>query len=263
MGGLVIPAVQLEHAGVGARGAVVGDAPPRRLARLRQLLLVASGDQEAPAAHLHPRGVASGPPGALPRGRDQHLARVAEGAEGVHDDAVPEFAGQPRVVRVHRRDQDLDVGMLDRRRGRLGILQQEAVVLALELGLRAILPAVPDRPHAEDVVAQPRARGRPWQRVPPLDVPLDLRAESEREAAPGESLQRPRQLRHHVGRTREGDRDAGAEPRSPCVLRRQRQARERLMRGLVGRQAVVAALLGESRLLGDRVQIMPDRRRHP
>ena len=30
------------------------------------------------------------------------------------------------------------------------------------------------------------------------------------------------------------------------------------MRGLVGRQAVVAALLGESRLLGDRVQIVGD-----
>ena len=71
---------------------------------------------------------------------------------------------------------------------------------------------------------------------------LDLRAEPEHEAAAGEALEVPGDLRRHERAAREGDRDARAELQALGVLGDDHQREEGVMAGLRGDDGIVAGV---------------------
>src|SRR5262245_13807716 len=97
--------------------------------------------------------------------------------------AVAQLAREPEVVRVDGRDVDWDPRVLDRsgREERGG--ERDRVMLAPKAHRSLRLPGVPEGPQGEDVLAEPRTRGRPLDGEPPLHVALDLRPEPEDQTA--------------------------------------------------------------------------------
>src|SRR3984957_14293110 len=124
-------------------------------------------------------------------------------------------------------------------------------MLTVEIELRAVLPAIPDRPHCANVVPQPGPGRRPLHAEAAIDVPLYLRAEPQGEPAARQLLQAPGAMRGNGRTAREGDRNRGGE-RSPARrLRRQRHYDVRVFLGLLGDNSVIAKAFGEPRILAD------------
>jgi len=137
--------------------------------------------------------------------------------------------------------------MLDGARVEERIHQAEAVVLAFECGLRAGLEGFEHRLEAQHVLAQARAGGAgPLGGVAALHVALHLGAQAQLEAAPGELLEIPRQLRGDQWAAREGDGHVGAQHDVPGVLGRHDQRQVGVVAGLRRRYAVEPQLLGLS-----------------
>src|SRR5262249_37865725 len=137
---------------------------------------------------------------------DQALAQKASGMERMHVEAVAELAGEPRDVGIHAGDEDRHFWMFDRARAEEGRHQRVLVEFALEIELRAVLPAIPDRPQREDDLAEPLPRGFPFYAEAPLVVAFHLRAEAEDEAAARICLEVPSGVGEHHGAPREGER---------------------------------------------------------
>ena len=176
-------------------------------------------------------------------------------------DAVGDLAGDLAHVRVDRGELDRDLGMLDRRRREQRHHQAELVMLAPEIELGPVLPALPDRPQRADIFAHPRAGRRPLHAVAALDMAFDLGAEAQREASLRQPLQGPGGERGHRRAARKGDRHRGREPDPLGRLRRQRHHDIGVVLGLLGDDPVIAERLGEPRLVADPGEVEPRRRR--
>src|SRR5207245_788531 len=122
--------------------------------------------------------------------------------------------------------------------------QAELVVLALESRLRPMLPDVPDVTDELHHLPETRPRRGPRRGVPPLVVPLHLRAEPESEAAARGGLQVPRDLRVDERTPGEGDGDVRPERDALGRGRGDGDRQVRIVAGLRGPEAVVAELLG-------------------
>ncbi len=121
--------------------------------------------------------------------------------------------------------------------------QRVPVELAAEVELRAVVPARPDRPDREHELTHALDRVRPRHREPLLDVRLDLRAESEPEAAVRRELEVVRDLRQVHRVARERNRNRGGELHAFGVLGREQQREERVVLAFEREHAVVARRL--------------------
>ena len=140
------------------------------------------------------------------------LVDEAGRADRVEANAVGDLAGDGAHVGADRRDVDGDVGVLDRTGIEQRHHQAEVVALALEPQRFAGLPGPPHRPDRADRVAHPRRRRVPLHPEPSPDMPSDLSAETEREPAAREVLQRPRRHRGDGRASRERHRHRRREP---------------------------------------------------
>ena len=98
---LLAPPIEGEHAVVRARGAVVRDAGAHPLAHLVHIFLRFARRDEAATADRQLGLLATALLRPREHVRQQHLAHVAIGGEGVRDDAAL-LARQSRHVRVDR-----------------------------------------------------------------------------------------------------------------------------------------------------------------
>ena len=194
--------------------------------------------------------------------RGQHdLADVGRRAHRMEPYALGHFARHPAHHRIHRRDMDRDVGMLDRPRIEQRHHQVDVVVRPRDLERRVGLPVRPDRPHRLHILAHPRAGRRPRQAVAPLDMRLHLRAQPQGEAAPAELGQGPGAHRRDGRAARKGDRHRRPDLQGLRGLRRQRHQDEGIVLGLLDHEPAVADLLQQPGGGPDRVEIEHDLRR--
>ena len=105
---------------------------------------------------------------------------------GVDVKAVGGFTGEFDEGRVDARDVDRNVRVFDLTRVEERSHQRQFEMLTTEAEPLAGLPRLPDRAQYGDELAQfAHRRLRPRHAEAPLDVRLDLRAESEDEASAG------------------------------------------------------------------------------
>src|ERR1700694_5810219 len=117
---------------------------------------------------------------APPHGRQHYLLDVGWRAYWMRPDTLGDFARHLTHHRVHRRDMDGNVGMLNRARIEQGHHQIDVVMRSPEVGRRAAQPAIPARANRTHVLAHPRPGGRPGHAETSLDMGLHLRAEAKR-----------------------------------------------------------------------------------
>ena len=170
--------------------------------------------------------------GALCHVRQDDLIEVGGRVERVHVKPITDLAGQRTQVRAHPRDVDGDVRVGDGAWIEEGRHERELVELALMIQRSRVLPCIPDRPHREDVVPQPRS----W--TPPLcaestdDVGPDLGAEAEQELALGQSCQVPRRHGRDHRRAGKGNGDRRAQLEPGRGVGREGKGQERVVLGL-------------------------------
>ena len=87
-----------------------------------------------------------------------HIVDVADRVDGMDMEAVGNLARRPAHALVHAGKVDGDSGIGDRTRIEERIHQPELVELALVGRPRIVLEGIPDRPHAADIVRDPRRR---------------------------------------------------------------------------------------------------------
>ena len=97
--------------------------------------------------------------------------------------SISDLARHSHHVGANRSNVDRYRRMVDRPRVKQRDHQAQVVVLALEVQLGAVLPAVPHCPHRHDVVAHPRRRSVPIHAEAAPYVATYLRAQSEYEPA--------------------------------------------------------------------------------
>src|SRR5262245_37909639 len=85
---------------------------------------------------------------------DEPLAEKVCGVERVNVEAVAELAREPCDVGIHARDVDRHLRVLDWTGAEERRHQRVVIELALEVELRAVLPAVPDCTQREDDFAE-------------------------------------------------------------------------------------------------------------
>jgi hypothetical protein len=176
-------------------------------------------------------------------------------------EAVGDLAGDLAEDRVDRREVDGDLRVLDRARVEERDHQAQPIALAAEVERLARLPGAPDGADRVHGLPHPRRGRRPAEAVATLDVPAHLRAETEREAAGGEALQRPGGERGHGGAARERHRDGRADAEPRRRLRGESGDDVRVLLRLLDDQSVVAERLDEPRVLGDAGEVERRRRR--
>ncbi len=248
----------VERGAILRRRGIEGD-PRARVAHLgRQFRLVGGrGDQRL---HADLETIQRPPRLARPRphGRQHHFLDVGRRAYRMRPDALGNFARHLTHHRVHGGEMNGNVGMLDRTRIEQGHHQIDVVMRSSYVERRAVLPAIPDHADGPHVLAHPRPGGRPGHAETSLDMGLHLRTQTEREAATGQLLQRPRAHRGHGRAARKGDRDRCAELQGPRRLGRQRQQDERIVLGFLDHQSVVADLFQQSCVGRDGMKIERD-----
>jgi hypothetical protein len=184
------------------------------------------------------------------------LAQVFRRVEGVHVEAVADFAGHARHPRIHRGHVDRNVRMLYGSRIEEGRHEVEAVGLAAEVEWDAVLPRFPDGAEGLDHLAEPRPRRLPREREAPLVVRLHLRTQPQHEAATRDLLQIPRGVRHDDRAAREGYRDSRAQLDARGVGGGHRQWQEGVVLRLRGPERTHAQLLRPPRIGGDLAEVL-------
>ena len=170
-------------------------------------------------------------------------------------DPVADLAGHPAVVGVHGADEHRRPGLFRLAGAEEGSHQGEVVVVAVVGQPFARFPGVPDGVQRLDVFPDPRARRAPFGGETPLDMTLDLSAEAQPETASGIVLQVPGGVGHHHGRAGKGDGHPGLKAHPRGCGSRQHQRQHRVVRRILGAQAVIAHGLGPLGLLGDALQV--------
>src|SRR5688572_17347390 len=138
-------------------------------------------------------------------------------------EAVTELPRELAHVRVHAGDPDRDLRVRDRSGAEERRHEREAVVVALEARLGAVLPAVPDCADAEDHLAEARAWCFPLDAEAPFVVAFHLCPEPEDEATLRLRREVPRDLRVHERAAWKGDGDGRAELDPLAVLPDERE----------------------------------------
>src|SRR5437016_3663692 len=157
--------------------------------------------------------------------------------------AVTQLSGQAQDQLVHARDIDRDVRMVVLGGGEERRHQGEVIELALVGELRSAFgPAFEDRAERLNVLTQTRNRRIPLGAITPLDVPFDLRAQSENETPVREPREVPCYLRRRHWAPWKCDSHRRAEREPFRVLRRKRNRKERVASRL-GRPYSVEAYL--------------------
>src|SRR6267143_5299035 len=252
----VLPAVHGQHGLVGARGGVEGDLLLHRLLLLRDLRLGVADHHEA-RRHVGEVGArASGLCHALLDGRPHELAQVLRAVERVHVQAVADLAGHAAHRRVHARDEHGHARMLDGAGVEERRHEVEAEELALEVELRPVLPAVPDRAQGQDHLAHFLLGRLEVHREATLVVALHLRAEPEDEPPARGLGEVPGNMRedHGAARKRDGDRGTELDLRGDGGGDGERQ--EGIVLRLRRPEAVVPERLDLARIAGDRLEVV-------
>src|SRR5438034_3035728 len=256
MGHDVLPAVRGENGLVGPRRSVESDLLLHQPLVRRQLRVGVADHDKRRCRVREISAFASGLAHALFVARKHTFAEICGTVERVDVQTFADLAGHAAHVRVYDRDVDWDSWMLDRPGVEHGCHEVEAVELALEVEPGAGLPAVPDGPDRQHLLAKLRARRLELHRETPLVVPLHLRAESEDHPSTRRLLEIPRDVRsdHRAARERDSDGSAKLDTLSTCGGDSERQIRIVLCLGRP--QAVVAHRLGLPRVLRNGSQIM-------
>ena len=201
-------------------------------------------------------GVAAGPPRPLGYVGLDHLPDVLRRREAVQHQPVADLAGHQAVVPIHSGGVHLGRVVLAGPRAEERRHQRELVKVALVFQVAARVPAVPDGPQRLHVLAQPRpCRAGPARREPPLDVSLHLRSQAQAEPAVATVLQVAGGVGHHHGRARKRDGNVSFQRNPAGGGGGYGQRQKRIVRRLVGGNAVVARRLGPSRLSGHGIEV--------
>ncbi len=216
------------------------------------LRVVAADHEEGSADHLDVADRAARRPGSCCHSGQHDFANVLERGNGMDAQTRAVLTGEARHVRVHGREVDRDLGMVDRPGVEQGVHEREPVVLRLECGPSSRLEGLEHRLDAQDVVAQARAgRSVPISGVPAFHVAAHLRAQAQLEASARELLEVPCELGGDERAAREGDRDVGAELHALGVLGGDGERQVRVVAGLRNGHAVEAQALGVAGCIGD------------
>ena len=144
----------VENRLVRAGRGIEGDLLPDFLALLGDLFARVSDGEERLSRELERTPSPSGLGGASFDVGHEPFAEKVRGVERVNVKAVAELAREPCDVGIHAGDEDRYLGVLDRTRAEERRHQRVLVELALEIELRAVLPAVPDRAQRENNLAE-------------------------------------------------------------------------------------------------------------
>src|SRR5437867_11695433 len=252
----VLPAVRGENGLVGPRRSVERDLFLYQTLGRRQLRVGVADHDKRRCRVGEISAFASGLAHALFGPRKHTFAEIFGTVERVDVQTFADLPGHAAHVRVYARDVDWDSWMLDRPGVEHGCHEVEAVELALEVELGAGLPAVPDGPDCQHLLAKLRARRLELHRETPLVVPLHLRAESEDHPSARGLLEIPRDVCGDHRAAREGDSDGGAKFDTLSSRGGDSERQIRIVLRLRRPQAVVAHGLDLPRVLRNGTQIM-------
>ena len=143
-----LPTVQVEHAGIGARRAVEGDAETSVVAGACALLVGLAEDRHHRADDRDVRRIAPAPRRALAHGRQHDLFEVPDGVERVHVHAVGDLTRHAARPWPDRGDVDRDVGVRDRAGAPHRGQQVERPEVAVEVETLLALERTEDRCEA-------------------------------------------------------------------------------------------------------------------
>src|SRR5881296_266733 len=256
MGHDVLPAVGGENGLVGPRRSVERDLLLDQ-ALVRRQLRVGVADHDKRRCRVREiSAFASGLAHALFCPRKNTLAEIFRAVERVDVQTFADLPGHAAHVLVYARDVDWDPRMLDRPGIEHRCHEVEAVELAVEVELGAGLPAVPDGPDRQHLLAKLRARRLELHRETPLVMPLHLGPESEDHPSARGLLEIPRDVCGDHRAAREGDSDGGAKFDTLSSRGGDSERQIRIVLRLRRPQAVVAHGLDLPRVLRNGTQIM-------